>query len=87
LGHVVDDDGRPENDRLRLRAEVDQVELGAAPDEMATRDLPPPVVAEEAVRGLKFAEVLPPDLAAQTLAERLGAKAAAHHVSNGSVWW
>jgi ATP-dependent Lhr-like helicase len=63
LDRVVDVDGRPENHRLRLRTEVDPAELRAALDDVMAGNLPPPVVAEAAVLELKFAEILPPELA------------------------
>jgi ATP-dependent helicase Lhr and Lhr-like helicase len=87
MDHVVDIDGRPENHRLRLRTEVDRAELRAALDDMMGGALPPPVVAEEAVRELKFAEILPPELATRTLAERLSDGAAARRVGNHAVRW
>ncbi|HUO37560.1 MAG TPA: hypothetical protein VMU34_06870 [Mycobacterium sp.] len=78
----------PENHRLRLRTDVDRGELRRALDQaMARAELRQPVVAEEAVRELKFAEILPPDLAVRTLAARLGDEPAARRVgptgSNG----
>jgi ATP-dependent helicase Lhr and Lhr-like helicase len=67
---LVDAHARRDNDRVRLRDGVTRsglAELGADPDEQwfAVPDVEP-----EAVRGLKFAESLPPDLAAMTLGER-----------------
>jgi ATP-dependent Lhr-like helicase len=87
LDRVVDVDGPTENHRLRLRTEVDQAELRAALDEMAANELPPPVVAEEAVRELKFGEILPPELASRTLAERLGDKVAVGRIGHKAVRW
>jgi len=87
LERVVDVEGRSENHRLRLRAEVGKAELRAALDDMAACELPPPVVAEEAVRELKFGEILPPELASQTLAARLGDQAAAPLIGGAGVRW
>jgi ATP-dependent helicase Lhr and Lhr-like helicase len=87
LDRVIDPDGRPENHLLRLRPGIGHAELRAALDEMMSGELPPPVVAEEAVRELKFGEILPPELATGTLAERLGDQVAARHVSAGPVSW
>src|SRR5262249_38786799 len=53
LDRVVDVDGRPDNHRLRLlRTEVDPGELRTALDDMTAAQLPPPAVAEQAVREL-----------------------------------
>ncbi len=88
LDRVVDVEGRPENHRLRLRADVDRAELRAALDEMvAAGELPGPVVVEEAVRELKFGEILPPDLATRTLAARLGDQSAARRAGGDLVRW
>jgi ATP-dependent helicase Lhr and Lhr-like helicase len=54
LDHVVDIGGQPENHRLLLRTEADPAELRAALDNMEGGELPPPVVAKEAVQGLKY---------------------------------
>jgi hypothetical protein len=45
------------------------------------------VIAEQAVRELKFAEILPPDLATRTLADRLGDEAAARRVAGDATRW
>lgn len=66
---------------------MDPAELRAALDAMSAGNLPPPVVTEEAVRQLKFAEILPPELAASTLAERLGDEAAARRTGGAAVRW
>lgn len=87
LEHVVDADERPENHCLRLRAEVGRKEFRRALDDMMASELPPPIVAEEAVRGLKFAEALPPDLAASTLAARLIDEPAARQIGRAALRW
>jgi ATP-dependent helicase Lhr and Lhr-like helicase len=77
---IIDARSRYENDRLRLRGDVGTSKLNAA---IATADiaaLPSPDVDPAAIRGLKFAESLPPNLARRTLSDRLadpaGARAA-----------
>jgi len=88
LDRVVDVEGRPENHRLRLRTDVDPAELHAALDEaMVAEQWTGPVLAQEAVQGLKFAEILPPELAAATLAARLGDEPAARKVGRDPVRW
>ncbi|HET8684813.1 MAG TPA: hypothetical protein VFM54_23515 [Micromonosporaceae bacterium] len=87
LDGVVDVEGRPDNHRLRLRPDTDPTALHAALDRVAGDVLPPPLVAEEAVRELKFAEILPPHLATRTLAERVGDEAAARLTAEAPVRW
>jgi ATP-dependent Lhr-like helicase len=88
LDRVVDVEGRPENHRLRLRSDVDRRELRAALDDLVAADeLAGPVVVEEAVRELKFGEILPPELATRTLAARLGDESAARRVGGDPVRW
>lgn len=87
LDRVVDIDGRPENHRLRLRIGVDPGELRAAIETMMAGSPPPPVVTEQAMRELKFAEILPPDLATRTLAQRIGDAAAARRVASDAMRW
>ncbi len=62
-------------------------ELLAALDHAIAGELPEPVVLDEAVRGLKFAEILPPDLANRTLAARLGDESTARRVAGHPVQW
>ena len=87
LNRVVDTGGRAENHRLRLRAGVDRAELRVALDELPTSKFPAPVVVDEAVRELKFGEILPPELATSTLASRVGDESAARRVSSEAVRW
>jgi ATP-dependent Lhr-like helicase len=70
LASIVDDE-RPDNHRLRLRADVGAANLRAALSTASAAGLPPPAIDDDAIRGLKFAEILPPGLAAGTLATRL----------------
>jgi hypothetical protein len=49
--------------------------------------MPAPVVVDEAVRELKFGEILPPELAVHTLAARLGDEGAARRVGREAVRW
>lgn len=60
-----------DNHRLRLRPDLTPAELSQAT--AAVGDLVDirPAVSEDAVRGLKFSDVLPPDLARETVALRL----------------
>jgi ATP-dependent helicase Lhr and Lhr-like helicase len=89
LERIVDmENGRPDNNRIRLRTEADPSELRAAIDEvMAGEDLPGPVVTEEAVRELKFGEILPPNLATRTLAARSADPRAARRVAADPIRW
>jgi ATP-dependent helicase Lhr and Lhr-like helicase len=66
--------------RIRLREAVDARTLDEAVDRAQAGPMPPPDVAEEAVRGLKFADALPAPLAMRTLAERLGDVSGAQRV-------
>lgn len=70
LGSLVDD-SRPDGLHLRLRPDVDSAALRAALSALSSDDLPPPAIDDNAVDGLKFAEILPPTLATDTLARRL----------------
>lgn len=87
LPRLVDATDRVDNNVLRLRPDVDRATFRAALDGIAVGPLLPPDVTEEAVRGLKFADVLPPELAAQTLAARLADEHAARRISGETVRW
>ena len=87
LEHIVDVEGRPENHRLRLRADVDRGVLTAALDDLRDAALPPPAVTDEAVAQLKFGEILPPELAADTLATRLADNDAARRAITWPYRW
>jgi ATP-dependent Lhr-like helicase len=87
LEHLVDANGKPENHRLRLRTDVDRTALSAALYDVLDAVLPPPAVTDEAVAQLKFGEILPPDLAADTLGLRLSDDNSARRVSSGPLRW
>jgi ATP-dependent Lhr-like helicase len=70
LPAVVDPGLRYDNDGLRLRSDLGPRDLDQAIESVPSGALPRPAVDDRAVRGLKFADVLPPDLAQATLAER-----------------
>jgi ATP-dependent Lhr-like helicase len=84
---VVDARTRYDNDRLRLRGEVDAAELRAAVQAAIGSALPLPDVDPAAIRGLKFAESLPTHLAQRTLAERLADTGPAHRILSGARRW
>lgn len=81
LPSVVDPKVSYDNLRLRLRHDIAHGDLRAALDGVDWSDEVLPEVAPDAVRGLKFAEMLPAALASATVAERLadpaGARSAA----------
>jgi len=87
LPRLVDATDRVGSNVLRLRPDLDRATFRAALDGIAAGPLPPPEVTEEAVRGLKFAEVLPPELAARTLATRIGDETAARRIVGETVRW
>ncbi|HZL75704.1 MAG TPA: DEAD/DEAH box helicase [Propionibacteriaceae bacterium] len=72
---------------LRLRSDVTRMDLIAALEDVDPAKLPPVEVTEEALAELKFSEVLPPDLAIDTLASRCTDIAAAASVLFTSVRW
>jgi ATP-dependent Lhr-like helicase len=78
---------RIDNHRLRLRPDTSPDRLRQAIDGAATRPLPPPLITPEAVAGLKFADVLPPHLAVNTLAARLSDPANATDILTSQVRW
>jgi ATP-dependent Lhr-like helicase len=86
LDSIVDDD-RPDNHRLRLRSDVDTANLRAALSAVSSADLPPPSVEDAALHGLKFAEILPPALATNTLAARLTDEHAARATAARPIRW
>jgi ATP-dependent Lhr-like helicase len=67
---IVDSRTRYENDRIRLRGQVDAAALRSAFDAAANAPLPLPDIDPAAIRGLKFGDSLPPSLATRTLADR-----------------
>jgi ATP-dependent Lhr-like helicase len=70
LPAVVDPGLHYDNDGLRLRSDLGSRDLDQAIESVPSGALPRPAVDDRAVRGLKFADVLPPELAQATLAER-----------------
>ncbi len=86
LPEVVDPDLRYDNLRIRLRQDV-------APDALGGLDAPAddravvPAVTDEAVAGLKFSEVLPVQLARESVAARLADPAAARRVAAERRTW
>jgi SAM-dependent methyltransferase len=87
LPQLVDEDGRIDNHSLRLRSDVTLAQLRAVVDATREGEMAAPEVTEDAVRELKFGEILPPDLAVATLAERLVDESAAKSVLGGPVQW
>lgn len=81
LPELVEAERRIDNHRLNLRPDTTRDQLRAALDALEGQSLPAPVISADAVEGLKFGDVLPPDLATDTLASRMsdpeGATAAA----------
>lgn len=67
---IADEAQRPDNFRIRLRGDEAAEKLAEA---LASVDWSAvlPAVSSNAMEGLKFSEVLPPDLATATIAERL----------------
>jgi ATP-dependent Lhr-like helicase len=70
LPGIAEDAQRPDNFRIRLRSIEAAENLLAALNELNWDDVLPSV-SPAATAGLKFSEVLPPDLAVKTIAERL----------------
>jgi ATP-dependent Lhr-like helicase len=80
LPDIADDSQRPDNFRVRLRGVESAEKLGAALELVVWEDVLPAVSAA-ALAGLKFSEVLPPELAVATIAERLADHAGARCVA------
>jgi ATP-dependent Lhr-like helicase len=87
LPAIVDTDRRIDDHCLRLRSDVTPDHLRAAIDTVDLDALPPPEITEEAVRELKFGEILPPTLALATLADRLADRRAAQAVLTQPRRW
>lgn len=85
IDSVVEDRTRFDNDAIRLRTELDSDELDAAI--ASATGIAPPSVSADAVRGLKFADSLPPHLAMQTLAARLADVAGAQRALRQPRQW
>jgi ATP-dependent helicase Lhr and Lhr-like helicase len=80
LPGVVDPKVSYDNLRLRLRHDIAHGDLRAALDGVDWTGAVLPEVAPDAVRGLKFADILPAGLASATVAERLADQLGARDV-------
>jgi ATP-dependent Lhr-like helicase len=77
LSEIVDPRQRINDRSLRLLPNLSRREIVGALSDVVLHD---PAVSSGAVRGLKFSVALPPQLAADTVASRLGDRDAAHQV-------
>lgn len=80
LPDIADGSQRPDNFRVRLRGVGAAEKLGAVLGQVVWEDVLPAVSAA-ALAGLKFSEVLPPELAVATIAERIADHAGARCVA------
>lgn len=80
LPDVVDPGGRLDNLRIRLRSDLRADELAGALNRLRHGEFLAPDFDDSALSMLKFTEVLPPDLAHDTVARRLSDLAAARAV-------
>lgn len=88
LSDVVDSAGHYDDLRIRLRSDSAPGEIGEALDAVRRQPaLPWPAVTEESIQGLKFSEVLPPELAHQVVAQRMGDEDKARVVAGEPVRW
>ncbi len=87
LTDVVDPDSRYDNHRLRLRSDLAPHELEKAADALVNLGGALPEVTDEAVRGLKFSDVLPPVLARETVGLRLADRPHASQVLREPRRW
>lgn len=88
LPDVVDPAGHYDDLRIRLRSDSAPGEIGGALDAVRRQPaLPWPAVTEESIQGLKFSEVLPPELAHQVVAQRMGDEDKARVVAGEPVRW
>jgi ATP-dependent Lhr-like helicase len=87
LPDLVEPDRTIDNHRLRLRAGTSPDRFRQALDRAATRPLPSPLLTLDAVAGLKFGDVLPPHLAADTLSARTGDPAGASQIIGAATRW
>jgi ATP-dependent Lhr-like helicase len=86
LGPLADEDARTDNHRLRLRSDISSRDLRTALDSLDPAHASP-AVTEDALAGLKFAEILPSELAAETLGLRLSDERAALAVAGQRSRW
>lgn len=87
LPDVVEIGRRIDNHRLHLRPDTTRDELRAALTAIADQPLPAPLVLPDAIDGLKFGDVLPPELAAETLAARAADPVGARAAATGPLRW
>ena len=87
LPGAVDPDLRYSNDAVRMRVDLDSESLAEAIARAGKQALPDPAVSDESVRGLKFADALPAELARATLATRNGDREAAAKVLQQPRRW
>ncbi|BCO59622.1 DEAD/DEAH box helicase [Mycobacterium intracellulare subsp. intracellulare] len=86
LPGIAEDAQRPDNFRIRLRGIEAAENLLGALKELNWDDVLPSV-SPAATAGLKFSEVLPPDLAVRTIAERLADHDGAQAVAGEPLVW
>jgi ATP-dependent Lhr-like helicase len=86
LGDTVDSD-TVDDFRIKLRADVEPADFNQQRATALDADLPLPNVTERAVIGLKFADVLPKDVAHDTLAARLADPAGARKILTAPAVW
>ncbi|GAA4256545.1 DEAD/DEAH box helicase [Dactylosporangium darangshiense] len=87
LPRAVVDGARLDDHMIRLRGDLTANELRQLVDAVDVGRLPAPDIDERAVAGLKFSDVLPPDLAVATLAERAADTAGAAAVLTAPLRW
>ncbi|MEU8004190.1 DEAD/DEAH box helicase [Catellatospora sp. NPDC049111] len=80
LPSAIDRETRVENHSVRLRSDVDRAALRRAVDAIEGDPIPTPDVSDDALRQLKFNEMLPEPLAAATLGKRLADPEAARMI-------
>ncbi|HEX6499652.1 MAG TPA: DEAD/DEAH box helicase [Micromonosporaceae bacterium] len=84
----IGDPGADLNDHMiQLRGDISPQQLKTAVDLVADADLPPPEVSDTALHQLKFAEILPPALATETLGLRLADEEGARRVLGEPRTW
>ncbi|MEJ3741683.1 DEAD/DEAH box helicase [Actinomycetes bacterium KLBMP 9797] len=87
IPHLVDADERIDNHSIRLRSHTSRDDIRRAIDALEVGALPDPQITDEAVRELKFGEILPPNLATATLAARIGDHNAARYLLTEPIRW
>lgn len=88
LPDVVEPAGRYDDLRIRLRSDLAPGEVGEALAAVRRQPAWPwPAVTEESLQGLKFSDVLPPELAHEVVAQRMGDADKARVVAGEPVRW